>query len=102
MVYHATIVVVAIKGFKHGGLKRFFAKNDGRRLPQARLKRIANILDGLHQTVVIADMDQPSYRLHPLKGDRKGCWSVRVSANWRIVFRFEGRNIYDVDLIDYH
>ena len=101
-MHHATIVVVAIKGFKHDGLKRFFDGNDGRRLPQDRLNRINDILDGLHQAAVAADMNQPGYRLHPLKGDRKGYWSVRVSANWRIVFRFEGGNVHDVDLIDYH
>ena len=77
-MHHATIVVVAIKGFKHDGLKRFFDGNDGRRLPQDRLNRINDILDGLHQAAVAADMNQPGYRLHPLKGDRKGYWSVRV------------------------
>ena len=101
-MHHATLIAVAIKGFKHAGLKRFFDGNDGRRLPQDRLNRIGDILDGLHQTAVIKNMDQPGYRLHPLKGKRKGYWAVCVSANWRIVFRFEGGNIYDVDLIDYH
>ena len=42
------------------------------------------------------------YRLHPLKGDMRGLWSIAVSANWRIVFRFEDGHAYDVDLIDYH
>ena len=44
----------------------------------------------------------PGYRLHPLKGERRGLWSVRVSGNWRVVFRFEGMEAVDVDLIDYH
>lgn len=44
----------------------------------------------------------PNYRLHALKGDLKGCWSVTVRANWRIIFRFEDDNVYDVELIDYH
>ena len=47
-------------------------------------------------------LDIPGYRLHPLKGDLKGLWSVTVSANWRIVFRFEGTDVFDVELIDYH
>ena len=47
-------------------------------------------------------MEAPEYRLHPLKGDRRGLWAVRVSGNWRIVFRFEDREAVDVDLIDYH
>ena len=48
------------------------------------------------------DMDIPGYRLHPLTGDRRDQWSVRVSGNWRIVFRFVDGVAADVDLIDYH
>ena len=47
-------------------------------------------------------MALPGFRLHPLKGKLKGRWSVSVSGNWRIVFRFEKGNAYDVDLVDYH
>ena len=47
-------------------------------------------------------LDLPRYRLHPLKGDLKGLWSVTVRANWRIVFRFEAGDAFDVELIDYH
>jgi proteic killer suppression protein len=48
------------------------------------------------------EVNLPGYRLHPLKGDLKGFWSVTVRANWRIVFRFEGTDAFDVELIDYH
>jgi proteic killer suppression protein len=47
-------------------------------------------------------MNLPGYRLHPLKGDLKGFWSVTVRANWRIIFRFEGADAIDVELTDYH
>jgi len=47
-------------------------------------------------------LDLPRYRLHPLKGDLKGLWSVTVRANWRIGFRFEAGDAFDVELIDYH
>lgn len=47
-------------------------------------------------------MDVPGFRLHPLKGDLKGFWSVTVRANWRVIFRFDGEDIVDVDLVDYH
>ena len=47
-------------------------------------------------------MDLPGYRLHPLRGEWRGFWAVTVSANWRIVFRFEGGHAWDVDLVDYH
>ncbi len=47
-------------------------------------------------------MDLPGFRLHPLKGERKGQWAVSLSGNWRVVFRFEGEDAIDVDLVDYH
>ena len=48
------------------------------------------------------NLDLPGWRPHQLKGDRRGQWSVRVSGNWRIVFRFADGEAVDVDLIDYH
>ena len=47
-------------------------------------------------------MDLPGFGLHPLKGELEGFWAVRVSGNWRVIFRFDGRNARDVDLVDYH
>jgi len=47
-------------------------------------------------------MDLPGWELHPLKGKWKGFWSVWVSGNWRIIFRFSGTDAADVDLVDYH
>jgi proteic killer suppression protein len=47
-------------------------------------------------------MSLPGYRLHPLKGERKGQWAVSVSGNWRLVFTFEDRHATNVDLVDYH
>jgi toxin HigB-1 len=47
-------------------------------------------------------MNNPGYRLHALKGERKGQWAVAVSGNWRLVFAFEGEDVTDVDLVDYH
>ena len=61
-----------------------------------------NILAVLNRARVPADMDLPGFRLHQLKGDRKGFWSVTVRANWRVTFRFENGRAYDVDLTDYH
>jgi len=49
-----------------------------------------------------SDLDMPGYRLHALKGDRKGFWSVTISGNWRIIFRIVEGDVYDVDLVDYH
>ncbi len=56
----------------------------------------------LQEATRSGDADAPGFRLHPLKGDRAGEWSVRVSGNWRVVFRFEDSEVVDVDLVDYH
>ena len=91
-----------IKSFQHKGLRRFFEDDDGRKLPQDMLARIALILSTLQASQEIEGMDIPSFRLHPLKGELKGFYSVTVRANWRIVFRFEDGQAFDVDFVDYH
>ena len=91
-----------IVGFRHKGLRLLFEKADRRRVPPAQAAKIERILARLDQASEVGHMDLPGFRLHPLKGDRKGLWAVSVSGNWRIVFRFEGGHADDVDLIDYH
>jgi proteic killer suppression protein len=63
------------------------------------VERILTILDA---ATTPKALDLPRYRLHALKGDLKGLWSVTVRANWRIIFRFEAGDVFDVELIDYH
>ncbi len=65
-------------------------------------ERIALALADLDDAGKPSDLDLPGYRLHRLRGELKGFWSISISANWRIVFRFEDGDVYDVDLIDYH
>ena len=91
-----------IRTFRHRALKRLFQDGDASKVPADQLKRIADVLAHLDTALHPVDVDLPGYRLHPLKGDRKGCWSVSISRNWRIVFRFEDRDVFDVDLVDYH
>ena len=79
-----------------------FERGDTRRLNPTHLRRIRRVLADLAVASSLKDLDQPGYGLHPLKGDRRGLWSVRVSGNWRIVFRFDNGEAVDVDLIDYH
>ena len=86
----------------HKGLSALFARGDTRRIPAALAPRIRRILSDLDSAIQPRDMDLPGYRLHPLTGDRRGQWSVRVSGNWRIVFRFRDGEAVDVTLIDYH
>ena len=71
--------------------------------PHFLLERVrAQPLADLDNAVTASDLDLPGYRLHPLKGDLKGHWSISISGNWRITFRFEDGDAYDVDLTDYH
>ena len=91
-----------IVSFRNRGLKRFFEEDDPRKLPPDMAGRIKAILARLHQAETIEDMNVHSYKLHPLKGNRKGEWSVSVRANWRITFRFENGYALEVNLEDYH
>jgi Plasmid maintenance system killer protein len=91
-----------IASFKHRGLKRLYEDDDHRGLSPADLDKIKRILARLDEAADIRNMALPGFQLHPLKGKLKGLWAVSVSGNWRVVFRFENGNAYDVDLIDYH
>jgi proteic killer suppression protein len=91
-----------IRSFRHKGLKLLYEKGERRRVQAGFIDKIERILARLDQASGPENMDLPGYRLHPLKGDLAGFWSVTVSGNWRIVFRFEGGHACDVDLIDYH
>lgn len=91
-----------IVSFRHKGLKLLFERGDRRRVSPDYVDKIERILARLEEAPEVGHMDLPGFRLHPLKGDLAGYWSVTVSGNWRIVFRFEGGNVGDVDLIDYH
>lgn len=66
------------------------------------MDKLENILAVLNRSRSPEDMDLPGFRLHPLKGDLKGWWSVTVRANWRVIFRFKDGDAHDVDLVDYH
>lgn len=91
-----------IRSFRHKALNRLFEVDDSRGLPAADLEKIKRILAKLNMAESIDEVDAPSFRLHPLKGDLKGMWAVTVRANWRIVFRFEGSHVIDVHYVDYH
>lgn len=91
-----------IRRFRHRGLKRLYEDDDGRGLNPQHVERARRILTYLDHASGPQEMDVPGWRLHPLKGDAVGLWSVTVSANWRIVFRFEGGDAVDVDYLDYH
>ncbi len=79
-----------------------FEKGQARLIDPSLRNRVANILAVLDAATTALDLALPGYRLHELKGDQEGIWSVTVSGNWRITFRFTGGNANDVDLADYH
>ena len=97
---HPTLEVV-IRSFRHQGLRRLW-EGDPSRVSATLRDRLENVLAVLDAAAKATDLDLPGYRLHALKGDLKGLWSVVVSGNWRITFRVEDGNVFDVDLTDYH
>jgi proteic killer suppression protein len=91
-----------IRTFKHRGLKKLYERGDHSQVRSDRLDRIEDILARLDVAVVPADLDLPGYSLHLLKGNLKGFWALKVSGNWRLVFRFKDGDAFDVNLVDYH
>ncbi|MCB1561682.1 MAG: type II toxin-antitoxin system RelE/ParE family toxin [Xanthomonadales bacterium] len=91
-----------IRNFKHKGLAKFFAAGSTAGIQAAHAKRLRLILGRLNVASLVKDMDLPGLRLHELTGNRKGTWSVTVSGNWRVTFRFEGGDAEVVNYEDYH
>jgi len=91
-----------IQSFRHKGLKRLFENGETKGIRSDHVEKVKNILAVLNRARKPEDMNLPGFRLHPLKGDLKGFWSVTVRANWGVIFRFEEGHACDVDLIDYH
>ena len=91
-----------IRSFKHRGLKRLYERGDRSGIRADLLETVERILTVLDSATAPQALDLPRYRLHPLKGELKGLWSVTVRANWRVIFRFEEGDVCDVELIDYH
>ncbi len=88
--------------FRHRGLKRLYERGDRSLIRPDLLSRVEEILSLLDQITTIEEMNLHSLNLHPLKGNYRGYWSVTVRANWRIIFRLDGSDVSDVELIDYH
>jgi proteic killer suppression protein len=91
-----------IQSFRHKGLAKFFVTGSRAGIQAAHADRLQLILAALNAAVAPNDMGLPGLKLHPLKGTRSGTWSVSVSGNWRVTFRFSGKDAVDVDYEDYH
>jgi proteic killer suppression protein len=92
-----------IESIAHKGLRLLWEKNDPSKLPPEQIEKIKRILSALNTAKTLEPLRMiPGYKLHPLSGDLKGFWSVWVSGNYRIYFRFGDGNVYDINYSDYH
>ncbi|MDP1696638.1 MAG: type II toxin-antitoxin system RelE/ParE family toxin [Xanthomonadaceae bacterium] len=91
-----------IVGFRHKGLEVLYMTGSARGVQAAHAPKLSRILAALDATISPTELNQPSYKLHPLKGVFKGHWSIWVNGNWRVTFRFIGANVELVDYQDYH
>ena len=91
-----------IKSFTHKGLCKFFLTGSTAGIQTKHEKRLRLILTFLNEAEKAEDLNLPGFKLHMLKGNKKGLWAVSVSGNWRITFKFENGDAYIVDYLDYH
>jgi proteic killer suppression protein len=94
---------MAIRSFRHKGLRRLFEEDEARGLPAGLVRRLRDQLLAIDAAASIGEIGLfPGWRLHRLKGDYAGYWSLTVSGNWRLIFRFDSGDAVDLDLVDYH
>ncbi|WP_259155996.1 type II toxin-antitoxin system RelE/ParE family toxin [Pseudomonas sp. JAI111] len=91
-----------IRSFQHKGLRGFYETGSTRGIRADHAKRLSRMLQFMDRAVLPSDLDLPGWRLHPLKGELADYWSLSVSGNWRVIFRFIGSDIELVDYLDYH
>ena len=94
---------MAIRSIRHKGLKRLYERGEKKGVPATLAEKLRDVLLAIDEAEDPSDVGLfPGWRLHALKGDLKGYWSVTISGNWRVIFRFEKTDAFDVDLVDYH
>jgi len=91
-----------IIGFQHKGLEAFYRSGTTKGIQASHANKLRRILGALDVAQGLEDLNFPSFRLHPLKGELKGFWSLSVNGNWRVIFRFAGENVELLDYLDYH
>lgn len=91
-----------IESIRHKGLKRLFEKNDPSKLPSEHLKKIKHILRIMNRAINLNDINYPGSDLHRLSGNLSDFYAIKVSGNYRIIFRFFDGAFWDIDYIDYH
>ncbi|MFA0115053.1 type II toxin-antitoxin system RelE/ParE family toxin [Vibrio sp. 10N.261.46.E11] len=91
-----------IKSFKHKGLKKFFETGSKAGIQAKHDRKLRMQLAAIDTATIIDDVDLPGFKLHPLKGDRDGIWSITVNGNWRVTFEFIDGNAYILNYEDDH
>jgi proteic killer suppression protein len=96
---------VQLVRFRHKGLRQLYEDGIAKGVPSAMADKLRKLMLALETAEALEQMNRfPGWRLHPLKGERKGLWSLSVTGNWRLVFRYDEKinTASDLDLIDYH
>ena len=91
--------------FRHKGLRRLHDDGTAKAVPPAMADKLRKLLFSVETAECLAQLSRfPGWKLHPLKGDLKGFWSLTVTGNWRLIFRCDEltNTASDIDLIDYH
>lgn len=94
-----------IRNVAHRGLRRFIERDDPSGLAPAAVEKLRNMLTFLQDMESVQELrDVPTWKAHPLTGNRRGTWSLTVTRNWRITFRIDSskEEIFDLDFEDYH
>jgi proteic killer suppression protein len=94
-----------LAGFRHKGLRRLYEEGSAKGVPAEMADKLGKLLFALETAERLDEVGKfPGWKLHPLKGERKGCWSLTVTGNWRLIFSYdeETNTASDLDLVDYH
>ena len=91
-----------IISFQHKGLRKFYETGSKKGIIAAHETKLQMILAALDIAEAPEELDLPAFSLHPLKGDLKGYWSMKVNGNWRVIFRFTNNDVELLDYLDYH
>jgi len=95
-------ICVMIINFRHRGLQLYYEEGNGKKLPFQYLRKINRVLDQLDAVTSTIDIQKIGSGTHKLTGDMEDFWSIIITPNYRIIFRFEKGDIYDIDYVDYH
>ena len=95
-------VQLMIRSFRNKALEKLYESGSGKSLPPEFVGKIRRVLLALDEANSPDDLSQPGFGLHQLSGNLRGHWSIVITRNWRITFRFVGQDVSDVDFVDYH